>query len=290
MCRAEFQGISRAPEGNVEEIAAAFRSIRTQFLQRTKNVPNDPNDPNDPNVPNVSTEWLLKPLASGGGRHIERWDGGVVPPRHYLQERIEGIPGSIVFVAAGGRAVPLGITRQLVGEGAFGASGYQYCGNLLGRVFDDSVTDRAAALASAVAGAFGLVGLNGIDFIVRDGVPYPVEVNPRWCASMELVERAYGVSVFGAHAAACAAGRLPDFDFRAVSPDAAVVGKAIVFARADLGIGDTRAWLDDPTVRDVPPPGQRIRKGSPVCTVFAIGADPAACREALIRRAEGLTP
>ena len=53
-------------------------------------------------------------------------------------------------MAAGGRAVPLGITRQLVGEAAFGATGFQYCGNMLGGgLFEDAVMDRAAALASA---------------------------------------------------------------------------------------------------------------------------------------------
>ena len=37
-------------------------------------------------------------------------------------------------------------------------------------------------------------------------------MNPRWSGSAELVERVYGLSVFGAHAAACAAGGLPRFD------------------------------------------------------------------------------
>jgi predicted ATP-grasp superfamily ATP-dependent carboligase len=151
-------------------------------------------------------------------------------------------------------------------------------------VFDDAVTNRAAALASAVTEEFGLVGLNGIDFIARDGVPYPLEVNPRWCASMELVERASGVSVFATHAAACAEGRLPASAAFAM-PRSAVIGKAIVFARADRCMGDTRAWLGDDTVRDVPQPGRRIPTGSPMCTVFATGPDVAACREALIRRA-----
>jgi predicted ATP-grasp superfamily ATP-dependent carboligase len=108
---------------------------------------------------------------------------------------------------------------------------------------------------------------------------------------MELVEHAHGASVFGAHAAACADGRLPDDAVFATQRSAApVIGKAIVFARADVCVGDTRPWLDDPTVRDVPPPGRRISKGSPICTVFATGADAASCREALIRRVEGLTP
>ena len=106
-----------------------------------------------------------------------------------------------------------------------------------------ALVDRAGALARAVAEEFGVVGVNGIDFVARDGVPYAIEVNPRWCASMELVERAYGLSVFGAHAAACADGVLPEFDLARARRGAAAVGKAVVFARRDVAVGDTREWL-----------------------------------------------
>jgi predicted ATP-grasp superfamily ATP-dependent carboligase len=64
------------------------------------------------------------------------------------------------------------------------------------------------------------------------------------------------------------------------------VGKAIVFARRDVVAGDTRDWLGDATVRDVPWPGERILRDRPVCTVFAEGRDAAACHAALVRRAE----
>ena len=108
--------------------------------------------------------------------------------------------------------------------------------------YDDTDGD-AVALSAAVAGEFGLAGVNGIDFISRGGRAYAVEVNPRWSASMELVELAYGISVFGAHAAACARGQLPDFDLCAAGRGAQVLGKAVVFARQDVVIGDTSAWL-----------------------------------------------
>ena len=56
-------------------------------------------------------EWLVKPLASGGGQRIRRWRRGEALPRGcYLQELINGGPGSVVFVAAGGRA---GTARHL---------------------------------------------------------------------------------------------------------------------------------------------------------------------------------
>ena len=237
--------------------------------------------------------WLVKPLASGGGHGVRPWPRLARVPRGcYLQELVDGTPGSVVFVAAGGRAVPFAVSRQLIGEQAFGASGYRYCGGILAAagdaqfIRDEALVDAACALADAVAEAFGVVGVNGIDFVARDGVPYAIEVNPRWSASMELAERAYGLSVFGAHANACADGVLPRFDLAQARSGAGALGKAVVFARREVLVGDTRPWLVDETVRDVPRPRERIAAGRPVCTVFATGRDAAACHAALVRRAE----
>jgi predicted ATP-grasp superfamily ATP-dependent carboligase len=231
--------------------------------------------------------WLVKPLASGGGKRVRLWRRETrLPHGCYLQELVDGTPGSVVFVAAGGRAVPLGVSRQLVGDHAFGAAGYRYCGNILAAAGDAALVDRACALARAVAEEFCLVGVNGVDFVARAGLPYAIEVNPRWCASMELVERAYGFSVFGAHAAACAAGALPEFDLVRAQRGVGAVGKAVVFGGRDVVAGDTRAWLGDTSVRDVPHPGERIAVGRAVCTVFAAGRDASACYAALVRRAE----
>ena len=145
--------------------------------------------------------------------------------------------------------------------------------------------DSAVHVARGVAAEFDLVGVNCIDFIARDGIAMPIEINPRWSASMELVERAHGVSVFGVHAAACAAGELPTFDLTRAHTDTAITGKAIVFARHDVTCGDTAAWLGDNTVRDVPHRGERMPAGRPVCTIFAAGADADACYAGLIARA-----
>ena len=251
--------------------------------------PNGPNESNDSNDPNAS--WLLKPRASGGGRGVEPWTpGATVPRRSVLQERIDGTPGSIVFAAARGQAVPIGFSRQLVGVAAFGATGYRYCGSIMSAVSDpqfereQEVFAMARAMADVATKEFGLVGLNGIDFVARDGVAFPLEVNPRWSASMELVERGYGLSVFGAHASACTGYLLP-FDVEHARRQRGATGKAIVFARRDVVAGATRRWLDQPDVRDIPRPGDRIRAGEPVCTVFADAPDAASCETALIARA-----
>jgi predicted ATP-grasp superfamily ATP-dependent carboligase len=232
-----------------------------------------------------SNPWMLKPLRSGGGQRVRRWGGGRVPRGHYLQERIDGVTGSVVFVAARRRAVPLGVSRQLIGEAVFGADGYRYCGSLLS-AFDDAHVGAACALADAAVAEFDLVGVNGIDFVAAAGATYPIEINPRWSSSMELVERGLGISVFAAHATACMEGTLPHVDSVRAMRDARISGKAIVFARHDIVVGDTTRWLEESDIRDVPHPGERIRRGQPVCTVFAEAVDECACYDALVRRAD----
>lgn len=264
------------------QLARAFRrrGIRTPTVRTSG--PHGEKSPGD---------WLVKRRRSGGGHGVHPWRGTAIPSGCYLQERIEGVPGSVVFAAAGGRAVSLSISRQIIGDVAFGADGYRYCGNILAALGDgqfdqdEVLAGAASVVASAVAEDFGLVGLNGIDFVAAAGVIYPIEVNPRWCASMELVERVYGLSMFGIHAAACAARTLPEFDVAQTRRLGRTAGKAVVFARSDVRVGDTEPWLDDPSVRDVPRPGERIAAGHPVCTVLADGRDSAACYRALVERA-----
>jgi len=280
-------------------------------------------------TPARTGRWLLKPVLSGGGSRVRAWrPGWRVPRGFYLQEFVEGTPGSIVFVAARGRAVPIGVSRQLSGAAVFGGTGFKYCGSILAPAGDaqfardNALVRSASALARTIAEEFELVGVNSLDFVARDGVPYAIEVNPRWTASMELVERAYGLSVFAAHAAACVNGVLPasrDFGLGSARRGVQAFGKAIVFARHDVTVGDTHSWwpvassqwlvvsgqwpgaidpsdhrsqttdhrlpITDHWIRDVPHPGERIAAGRPVCTVLAGGRDALDCHAALVDRA-----
>jgi predicted ATP-grasp superfamily ATP-dependent carboligase len=191
---------------------------------------------------------------------------------------------SVAFVADGQRAALLGISRGLAGDPAFGARGYRYCGSVYPFSAEPALLERLSAIAGALTEAFGLVGLNGIDFVLREGEPYVLEINPRYSASMELIERGGRLSVFEAHVAACG-GALPSFD---AAPMPEVLGKAILYARRDVVVGDTGRWLFRDDLRDVPFPGERVRRGHPVCTVFARGADSVTCYARLVAAASAL--
>jgi predicted ATP-grasp superfamily ATP-dependent carboligase len=229
-------------------------------------------------------DWLRKPARGGGGSGVRRFVPGRELRRdEILQECVVGTLGSVSFAADGRRAVLLGLAEGLAGDPAFGASGFRYCGSLYPFAPGAVATETLDAVAQAVTRAFGLVGVNGIDFVLQDGEPVILELNPRYSASMELIERRGGPSVFEVHAAACR-GKLPA-PRRLPSSATATLGKAVVWARRDLVAGDTRGWLARDDVRDIPHPGERIRRGHPVCTVFAHGHDAATCRRRLVEAA-----
>src|SRR5260370_5885495 len=201
-------------------------------------------------APGTRSGGVGRRVRSGGGDGIAVWRRGAPVPRgSYLQQRLAGVAGSLVFAADGRHAVPLGLSRILAGETAFGADGFRYCGSILGSrgdpqfTTDDRLLERATLLAESVTRAFGLMGVNGVDFVARRGFPYAIEVNPRYTAAMELVERAYGLSLVVVRAPACRQV-LPAFDLAAAprrAPDA--IGTAIVYARRASALGDPRSCL-----------------------------------------------
>jgi predicted ATP-grasp superfamily ATP-dependent carboligase len=218
-----------------------------------------------------SGRWLRKPVRGGGGTRVRNWRGGALPAGTFVQERIAGLACSAAAVGDGVDAVVLGLTEQLVGQRAFGVRGYRWCGNVVPPRLPagerEALRAQARALCSHLAGAFGLRGAFGVDFVWDGERAWTHEVNPRPTASLEAIEAAYGLGVFDAHLRGCA-GALPRAPGRS-----GAAGKAVVFATEEVTVGDTERWLER-GVRDVPHPGERIAAGHPICTVVTTAATP----------------
>ncbi len=257
--------------------------------------------------------WLCKPLRGSGGAGIFAWRGkwrsqsaGSVPPeapvkagarpvpapgRVYFQERIRGKACSAAYVGAAGRAVLVGITRQLVGTRWAHARPFHYAGTLGPIPAAGPLVEQFQRIGRVLAEEFGLVGVFGVDAVVAGGRVWPVEVNPRWTASLEVLERAWAVPVFAWHAAACSGNALPERQAAGLRPPRCM-GKAILFAPGEVNVTEAFArwarpmWAgrDRPELADVPAPGTRILPGRPVLTVFAEGASQAAVLRDLARR------
>ena len=205
-----------------------------------------------------------------------------------LQEHVPGINASASFVSNGKECVVLGLTGQIIGRSEFGARGFRYCGNILPlTVGHNAALAQVRDITTRLTREFKLVGVNGLDFVLKDGQVFPLEVNPRYSASMELIERAYGLSIFDIHVQSIQQGALPDFDLAAWWADGGFCGKAIVYAEQDGVAPDTRGWPAR-DIRDVPFPGEALSVGDPVCTVLASGLTQAECFAGLVAQAEAI--
>jgi uncharacterized protein len=241
-----------------------------------------------PRLAERSRRWLRKPVRGGGGRGVREWRGGALGRGVVVQEHISGLACSAAAVADGASAVVLGVSEQLIGRRTLGARGYAWCGNLvpprLGEAQRRALAVAALKICAHLADAFGLRGLFGVDLVWDGERAWVVEVNPRPTGSLECVEAAHEVGVFAAHLEGCA-GRLPSIP-PAQAPRRAA-GKAILFARQDVRIGDTRGWPAR-GIRDVPHPRERIAAGHPVCTLVSVQESPDAVLADLEARAAAL--
>jgi predicted ATP-grasp superfamily ATP-dependent carboligase len=225
-------------------------------------------------------KYLSKPLRSAAGAGIRRpqLDDALDSDR-YLQQRIEGTPVSAVFASDGWSCRLVGATRQIIGDEAFGAGGYRYAGSL--GPLDLSPPQRQALshLGVVLTQRCDLRGVFGADLVMdRKGRLWPVEVNPRYTASIEVIERTTGVAALAARP-----GTAP-----APAPARRAAGKAILFARADCTVPDLYALFDQDHIADVPEAGARIRLGQPICTLLAQAPTIQACEERLHEQARRL--
>lgn len=284
--------------GNGPEVLARIRHAPTVFgflARQGVPVPHTLGTGQTADGPGLAADrrWLRKPICSGGGRNIRFWPGNrPVGAGFLLQQYLPGRPCSMGFIANGRDAVVLGVSEQWIGRPEFGGRDFAYCGNIYplpeheGAAGAD-LMDKLTAIATALTREFGLVGLNGVDFILAEGQAWPVEVNPRYTASMELMEWATGFSMFDWHVRAVCEDVLPVPAVVQHAQNQAYYSKAILYAERDCRAPDLSDWADR-GIRDVPFPGEEIPAGSPVCTVLASNTTPDACYARLMRKVEQL--
>lgn len=210
------------------------------------------------------------------------------PPGWLLQRRYVGPTDAGIFFADANGVRFLGATRQLAGRAWCKAAPFHYCGSI--GPLPLSSAERAAwkRLGDASARYAGLTGLFGID-AVRPPIPagadrafrpfVPVDLNPRYTASVEVLERAAGAAALALHRNDPAPAWPVDHSPQGPAPRR-VVGKAVVYAAAPLVVsaGTAARWLDlsraagrgdDASRADVPRPGTAVGAGEPIVTVFA---------------------
>ena len=209
------------------------------------------------------TRHLLKSRFSGGGIGIQWWEPDrPIGPDQYLQQFVRGSALSAVYWADGWSCLLLGTTEQLIGESSFGATGFRYCGSIGPTVLSQSARAALSHLGVQLTQQHDLRGVFGVDLVMDfSGTLWPVEINPRYVSSIEVLERAESIASLST----------TPMGPRTAQQSHRMVGKAIVYARRDLEAFDLYDLFSKDEVADVPQIGRSIPIGWPICSVFASG-------------------
>jgi uncharacterized protein len=233
--------------------------------------------------------WLIKNRYSAGGQGVMHFKGdeSMASEHLYLQEFIAGENRSGVFIGDGRCAYLIGVTRQLVGEAFLNAGEFSYCGSIGPLPLDEDELDQWQTIGNTLTAEFDLKGLFGVDAISKGGDIYPLEVNPRYTASVEVLELALKLPVIAMHCAACNE-ELPTL----VLPTAkSMIAKAYLFAGQELlSPTDVEKLYDGSgsfSLRaDIPHPGTVISQGHPLMTILAPASSLEEGMQSLMERAK----
>lgn len=239
--------------------------------------------------------WLVKPLKSAGGRSIKPWieDTSAPSSPSYYQRRVPGLDLAAIFVGSEQGATFLGVTKQILGRDpqpvAFDCS---YVGSIGPWPVSRETRKEIEGIGSHLVSTFGLRGIFGVDGVMSlNGRFVIVEVNPRYSASVEVLELALGRSLIREHCRAF--GRETPGSHRGRTNPPAFVGKRILFAERRSTLPDLDHWKPRslgsfaiPHVADIPQLGTIFEPGDPVLTVLARGSTLELCSNRLHQRLE----
>lgn len=217
-------------------------------------------------------KFIIKPVRGSGGygiREFEKLEENLVNHEEnheenidfsdlLLQERLEGHSISASVLSTKSESKTILTSKQIIGSAYLGQrEPYGYCGNISPLLDDHGATEVAEEIISQLP----LVGSNGVDFVIKDGELYLIEVNPRLQGTVECAEAVLNVNIMEAHIEACQ-GTIIDIP----TPNRFAV-KMIVHTRERSRVGK----LDIEGINDIPVENVIIEEGEPVATVITSG-------------------
>lgn len=276
---------------------SALQQVRDPFqlseLLNVKFLTHPPVLPAGSELPH-GERWLRKPLRGSSGVGILPVSAGTPPEsgRHYFYQRfVEGRTMSLAFATFAPGYRLFGYTTQLVGTRWLHALPFHYAGSIGPTVTDGLDMQDVHLSAFRFGDKTDLRGLGNIDFIHDSEWSHVIEVNPRYPASVEVLELAHRFAAIEWHRK----GFFRHLEPPPIPPARRVVGKAIYYAAAPITFPASGPWDDSlarctdvwrmPDFADIPHPGSVIEPGQPVFSLFASAPTEAECVHQLKARA-----
>ena len=216
---------------------------------------------------------MIKPCIGAGGWRNKKvtcisdekeWTD-MWPDASYVRQHIAGgVPCSVSCISNGKDAKAVSFNEQFI-RGGDGEKAYGFAGAIT--PFSHPLEEEIIKTAEKAAALSRCLGSVGVDFMAGTDEFYAIEINPRFQATMDIVEMSYGLNLFSAHVAGCR-GILPSGYERKAKQFTA---RKVVFAKRDLLVSDDLSHLH-PLIADIPWPGTLIEEGNAVLSVYGTGS------------------
>ncbi len=225
---------------------------------------------------------MIKPCnGAGGWRNTKaetaedeaRWCAMWENEPYIRQEIVGGIPCSVSCISDGKKAVAVSFNEQIL-RGGSGERAYGFSGAIT--PMKHPLESEIVKCAERAVSLSGCVGSVGVDFMAADDRFWAIEINPRFQATMDVVERSRGINLFQAHVDA-SRGILPHAYTGEYLQYAA---RKVIFAPRDMTVKDdlSKCGAD---IADIPALGTEIEEGGAVLSVYGCGASRAEALESL---------
>ena len=257
-------------------------------------------------------KWLAKPFSSAGGIGITEWirhEGDdhasfIDPAKSFLQERLPGESIGVTFLSSNVGGAVVGATASWK-SGSWNSEAscvdgpiYAYQGSYGPISLSSELLAKLQRFATLVGAESGLLGLWQADFLLHDNELTLLEINPRWSASMDLLDVCNGIPLVQIHHA-CVCDHLSEERFSYVASQCfdqaknarnTMLGKLIVYSPKSFVVTSiqsdkwwTQRWscgMNFAAKRfqfaDIPNAGTSVAQGDPLLTVVVPGCSPEA--------------
>jgi uncharacterized protein len=222
--------------------------------------------------------WLTKKVGGSGGSHIRETSATARKSKHvYFQKKVPGEAISVLgIVCAQGDA--FAFSRQWTSPTP--SQPYRYGGATGPLTLDEDLEARLIDTCLTLAREFDLKGIVSFDFLVHEGEPLLIEINPRPGTTLDVFDDSAG-TLFSAHIAACTAINPAELLQSQWQPPAA---RTVAYLYADSGPLTVTA-IDWPHwALDRSPLGTHVTAQSPIATVLAEAETPDAAERLCFER------
>ncbi len=221
-------------------------------------------------VPEGRYPAMVKPRRGAGGwrnrvvnspSEMEAWKAEFPEWPPLAQEIVPGIPASVSCIADGKRAVAIAVNEQVLQKRP--DAPYGFSGSIT--PIQHPLVPEMILRAEQAAAASGCVGTLGVDFILGEQA-WAIEVNPRFQATLDTVERSTGKNLFTFHREAFN-GQIPE----RCPPARRVSARQILFAEQAFTLAADLSGFA-PQVADIPWPGTEFEEGNAIVSIYGQGA------------------